>query len=142
MAKLTLSVELREAVRQRAGNCCEYCKSQDKYSPTTFTIDHIWPESMDGTSHIMNLAYACFLCNRLKSNKLKIYDVLSKQWVALFNPRQDLWHEHFSWNKDTTKIIGITTIGRCSVIELKLNRDKLIEYRNSIMPLGTHPPKD
>ena len=51
--------------------------------------------------------------------------------MSLFNPRIDIWAEHFSWNDDTTKIIGMTAIGRCTVKELKLNREKLIEYRNS-----------
>jgi HNH endonuclease len=141
MTKHTLSNALRLAVILRAAKCCEYCKSQDKYSPTSFTIDHILPESLDGTSEFENLAYACFLCNRLKSNKLKVFDVLSGKWIPLFNPRKDLWHEHFAWNEDTTQIMGISSIGRCTVKELQLNREKLIEYRNSIIPFGGHPPK-
>ncbi len=141
MANPTINKELREAVILRASKCCEYCKSQDKFSPTAFTIDHILPESLDGTSDFKNLAYACFLCNRLKSNKLKVFDTRLKKWVSLFNPRIDIWAEHFSWNDDTTKIIGMTAIGRCTVKELKLNREKLIEYRNCIIPFGEHPPK-
>ncbi len=141
MPKIKVSIALREAVIQRASKCCEYCKSQDKYSPNPFTIDHVLPESFDGTSDFDNLAYACFLCNRLKSNKLKVYDVISEKWVTLFNPRKENWNEHFAWNKETTKIIGITVTGRCTVKELQLNRLKLIEYRNCIIPFGGHPPK-
>lgn len=74
MAKSTLSPNTREVVTQRAKYCCEYCKSQDKYSPNSFTIDHILPESLNGDSDIENLAYACFLCNRLKSNNKKAFD--------------------------------------------------------------------
>lgn len=140
MAKIFVSIELREAVMLRAKKCCEYCKSQDKYSPTAFTIDHVLPESLDGTSDFENLAYACFLCNRLKSNKLKFFDTLSERWIPLFNPRKDFWNEHLSWNQDATKIIGITKIGRGTVTELKLNREKLVEYRSCIIPFGTHPP--
>jgi HNH endonuclease len=140
MAKLTISIDLREAVKLRANKCCEYCKSQDKYSPTDFTIDHIIPESLDGTSEIENLAYACFLCNRLKSNKLKSFDTISQKWNPLYNPRIDVWDEHFAWSEDATNILGTTTIGRCTVKELKLNRDKLIEYRNCLILFGTHPP--
>jgi HNH endonuclease len=131
---------LRHAVILRAEKCCEYCKSQDKYSPTSFTIDHVFPQSLDGITEWLNLAYACFLCNRLKSNKLKVFDILTQKWIPLFNPRTDIWHEHFSWSEDATIIIGITAVGRCTVKELKLNRDKLIEYRNCIIPFGTHPP--
>lgn len=140
MAKDYLSNTLREAVILRAGQCCEYCKSQDKYSPTTFTIDHIIPVSLGGTSDSDNLAYACFLCNRLKSNKISAFDDLSEKWIPLFHPRKDNWNEHFAWNEDTTLIIGITVIGRSSVKELRLNREKLIEYRKCIIPFGTHPP--
>ena len=141
MAKFIVPEELRLAVIRRASKCCEYCKSQDKYSPTSFTLDHILPESLDGKTEFKNLAYACFLCNRLKSNKLKIFDNLTQMWIPLFNPRNDIWEEHFVWNEDATKIIGISAIGRCTVKALKLNRDKLLEYRNCIIPFGEHPPK-
>jgi hypothetical protein len=142
MAKFTISSDLREAVISRAFKCCEYCKSQDKYSPTAFTIDHIVPESADGTSDFENLAYACFLCNRLKSNKLKVFDILTRKWTPLYNPRKDVWNEHFVWHEDATKIIGLSAIGRCTIKELQLNREKLIEYRNCIIPFGTHPPNN
>jgi HNH endonuclease len=140
MAKLTISIDLREEVKLRANKCCEYCKSQDKYSPTAFTIDHITPESLDGTSDFENLAYACFLCNRLKSNKLKSFDAITEKWIPLYNPRTEVWDEHFAWSEDATNLLGITTIGRCMVKELKLNRDKLIEYRKCLILFGTHPP--
>lgn len=135
-----ISFSLREEVKSRANNCCEYCKSQDKYSPTSFTLDHIIPESLDGTSDFENLAYACFLCNRLKSNKLKSFDTSSEKWILLFNPRRDVWEENFAWSEDATMIIGISVIGRCTIKELKLNREKLIEYRTCLILFGTHPP--
>lgn len=135
-----ISFSLREEVKSRANNCCEYCKSQDKYSPTSFTLDHIIPESLDGTSDFENLAYACVLCNRLKSNKLKSFDTSSEKWILLFNPRRDVWEENFAWSEDATMIIGISVIGRCTIKELKLNREKLIEYRTCLILFGTHPP--
>jgi hypothetical protein len=140
MAKLILTFFLRESVWLRAHNCCEYCKSQDKFAPHMFTIDHVIPQDLGGDSDSSNLAYACFLCNRLKSNKLKHFDKLSSSWIDLFNPRKHIWNEHFSWNEDTTLIIGMTPIGRISVEALKLNREKLIEYRKCLIPFGVHPP--
>jgi hypothetical protein len=140
MAKTYTSIEIREATMFRASHCCEYCKSQDKYSPTAFTIDHILPESLGGISEAENLAYACFLCNRLKSNKISAFDGITEQWIPLFNPRKNLWNDHFSWNEDATMIIGMSIIGRCTVNELQLNRKKLVEYRKCIIPFGTHPP--
>ena len=135
-----ISTNLREEVKLRANKCCEYCKSQDKYSPTSFTIDHIIPESLDGSSEFGNLAYACFLCNRLKSNKIKSYDVISEKWISLYNPRTNVWEENFAWSEDATNIIGISIIGRCTIKELKLNREKLIEYRTCLIFFGIHPP--
>ena len=140
MPKFTIPLTLREAVVSRASKCCKYCKSQDRYSPTAFTIDHVVPVSLDGTSDVDNLAYACFLCNRLKSNKVKIFDAVTEKWVSLFMPRQDKWSDHFAWSEDATQVIGLTAIGRCTVKELRLNREKLIEYRQCIIPFGTHPP--
>lgn len=140
MAKSALPSSIREAVILRASKCCEYCLSQDKYSPHAFTLDHILPESLGGTDDFENLAYACFLCNRLKSNKLKIFDPNSSKWIPLFNPRNHIWREHFSWNETYTHIIGISLIGNLTISELQLNREKLIEYRQCIIPFGVHPP--
>ncbi len=141
MAKISIPVTLRDSVIIRASKCCEYCKSQDKYSPTSFTIDHVIPESLDGTSDFENLAYACFLCNRLKSNKIKVFDASSEKWIPLYHPRKDIWSEHFSWNDNATLILGITIIGRSTIKVLKLNREKLIEYRACLIPFGIHPPE-
>ncbi len=141
MPKNNISQPWKESLALRAFKCCEYCKSQDKYSPTAFTIDHVIPESLDGTTDFENLAYACFLCNRLKSNKFKVFDGVTEKWVRLFNPRKDIWKEHFVWNNTATNIIGISTVGRCTVNELRLNRDKLVEYRNCIIQFGKHPPE-
>jgi hypothetical protein len=141
MPRSGFSAAVREGVIIRSGNCCEYCKSQDKYSPNGFTIDHIVPESLGGTDDLENLAYACFLCNRLKSKKLHSIDGLTETHAPIYNPRIESWHEHFAWNEDASIIVGISPTGRGTVAELKLNREKLIEYRKAILPLGTHPPK-
>jgi HNH endonuclease len=140
MSRFSISTALRESVRNRAFCCCEYCKSQDKYSPTNFTIDHIVPQSNDGGSELDNLAYACFLCNRLKSNKTKAFDVNTSTWIPIFNPRKNDWDEHFTWSDDALLIIGKTSIARATVSELQLNRSKLIEYRQSLIQFNRHPP--
>ena len=142
MAKTIFSPAVRERVMLRAYHCCEYCKSQDKYSPNLFTIDHLVPQNMGGDDVESNLAYACFLCNRLKSNKLNAFDMLTETWVSLFNPRLNIWSDHFSWNQAATEILPITPIGRVTIATLKLNREKLIEYRKSLILFGVHPPSE
>jgi 5-methylcytosine-specific restriction endonuclease McrA len=66
MAKTVFSDLIRSGVRHRGGNCCEFCKSQDKFSPVLFTLDHAFPLSEGGTNDFENLIYCCSLCNRLK----------------------------------------------------------------------------
>ncbi len=140
MAKTVLPSSLREAVMSRAENCCEYCQSQDKFSPDYFTIDHALPQDEGGTDEISNLAYACFLCNRLKSNKITVLDPLSQAPVTIFNPRNHIWQEHFAWSEDYLRIIGLTPAGRGTVEVLQLNRKKLMDYRMALIVFKEHPP--
>lgn len=140
MPKFSSLPETKLQVATRAYHCCEYCKSMDTFSPNYFTIDHIIPEPLSGTDTLDNLAYACFLCNRLKSNKSKIFDVASASWVNIYNPRSQDWNEHFAWSEDLISIVGISAIGRVTVDELQLIRPKLISYRKAVIPFGVHPP--
>jgi len=140
MPKFSSLPETRLQVAARAKQCCEYCKSMDTFSPNYFTIDHIIPEPLGGTDALDNLAYACFLCNRLKSNKLSVFDVASAAWVNLYNPRTMDWNEHFAWSEDLILILGISATGRVTVDELQLNRPKLVAYRKAVIPFGIHPP--
>jgi hypothetical protein len=141
MAKTILSPSIVKNVIARANKCCEYCQSQDRYSPNRFTIDHVTPESIEINDDFENLAYACFLCNRLKSNKLVGFDALTQTFWPIFNPRLEKWAQHFAWNENASTIIGITPIGRATIKELQLNREKLIEYRAALLVFGVHPPK-
>lgn len=140
MPKVAYSAAIRETVMLRAKHCCEYCQSQDRYSPNLFTFDHIVPINLGGTDNSDNLAYACFLCNRLKSNKLLAFDPVTKAQVPLFNPRIDAWSNHFSWNEDYTLVIGLSPTGRSTVAKLRLNREKLVAYRKALLLFGGHPP--
>ena len=86
-----------------------------------------------------NLAYACFLCNRLKSNKTTVFDPLSQTQALVFNPRTQVWQEHFTWNEEFTHIIGLSPTGRGTIVLLQLNREKLLEYRKALLQCGAHP---
>jgi hypothetical protein len=140
MPKAVLSADVREGVMFRAKHCCEYCQSQDKYSPNLFTIDHIVPTGLGGANEENNFAYACFLCNRLKSDKVTFVDPITQKHVPVYNPRTHIWPQHFAWNEDFTLIVGLTATGRGTVFTLRLNRQKLIEYRRALLPFGGHPP--
>lgn len=61
--------------------------------------------------------------------------------VPLFNPRQQLWQEHFAWNADYTIVIGLTSVGRATITVLHLNRQGLMNLRRALFALGAHPLK-
>jgi hypothetical protein len=87
-----------------------------------------------------NLAYSCQGCNAHKATRIEAEDYLTGKQVKLFNPRQTLWSEHFSWSEDFTEIIGITPTGRATVETLKLNRRGLVNLRRALYIIGKHPP--
>lgn len=141
MANAVIPDQIRSKVMLRSEHCCEYCKSQDKFSPVFFTIDHIVPILSGGTTDVQNLAYACPLCNRLKWQKVLAVDPVTDNTIRIFNPRSDVWEEHFQWSEDYLQIVGITAIGRATVSALQLNRTKLLLYRKEMLEIGQHPPQ-
>ena len=81
-----------------------------------------------------------FHCNRRKSNKTKAIDPQSALEVSLFNPRSDIWKEHFIWSADRLYLIDLTLIGRATVTALVLNRIRIINIRAADLAVGRHPP--
>ncbi len=67
---MSLSECLRQQVRDRSGNRCEYCLSHQDYIMGRLQIDHIQPIVKGGTDDISNLCLACELCNQLKETLL------------------------------------------------------------------------
>ncbi len=47
---MSISSVLKQQVRQRANCLCEYCHSPEKISTSRFTIDHIYPRSLGGST--------------------------------------------------------------------------------------------
>ena len=105
-------------------------------------IDHILPESLGGLTDEENLWLACSLCNDHKGDRIAALDPETGEIVRLFNPRFQEWHEHFTWNETSDRIIGLTPIGRATVIALNLNRFSLVRARQLWNIAGWHPPVD
>lgn len=135
-----LSEEIQKQVRQRANYLCEYCHTSEQWQYVQFTIDHVIPLNQGGLNSLDNLALACFHCNRRKSNKLTAIDEESGKEVTLFNPRIDQWKYHFIWSEDKLYIIGITPVGRATIITLAFNRTRVINIRAADVAVGRHPP--
>lgn len=132
--------KLKNQVKERAKNTCEYCQSQALFSSQPFAIEHIIPFILGGKTTLNNLAYACQGCNGHKFTNTEGFDVISRKKVSLFNPRKQKWNEHFIWNEDFTLIIGTTPCGRATVETLKLNREGCINLRKALFAFGKHPP--
>ncbi len=136
-----LSEDVRQRVRQRAADRCEYCLSHQRYILGRLQIDHIQPVAKGGLDLENNLCLACELCNQYKWTQTEGIDLQTGEKVLLFNPRQQKWAEHFAWSVDSTHIIGKTGCGRATVDTLKLNNALAITVRQNWIQAGWHPPK-
>ncbi|MFN0176633.1 MAG: HNH endonuclease [Saprospiraceae bacterium] len=140
MPDAKITPELRNLVRARAQEVCEYCLALSLYSSHPFAIDHILPTSKGGENELANLAFTCQHCNNTKYNKTEALDPMTGNMFRLFNPRLDIWAEHFMWNEGFTLILGVTTIGRATVFCLKMNRESARNLRAALYQFGVHPP--
>ena len=86
-----ISKKTRQSVAERAKYCCEYCFSQENYSPDYFSVEHIVPRVLKGSDLLINLAYSCLACNNHKYTSIEVTDPVSGISVPLYNPRFDVW---------------------------------------------------
>ena len=122
--------------RQRAHNRCEYCGVHQQYYPdSTFHIEHIVARQHGGSEDAANLALACHLCNNKKGPNLSGIDSDTSELIRLFNPRTDVWNEHFRL-EDSGFIVGLTPIGRTTAYVLGMNSGIRVQIRLRIAQLG------
>lgn len=140
MAKIYISKANKISVQNRAHFHCEYCLSPCEIGNTSCAIKHIRPVSKSGKSVLTNLALSCHGCNWNKSDKMKAVDPTTQIQVSLFNPRTQLWTDHFSWSDDCLEIIPLTATGRATIQTLKMNRSGLVNIRRILLLAGLHPP--
>ena len=88
-----------------------------------------------GAEDLGNLAFACHLCNRKKGPNLSGLDPDSGELTRLFNPRTDVWNEHFRL-EDSGVIVGLTPIGRTTSDVLGMNSGLRVQIRLRIAQLG------
>ena len=142
---MTISSQDRQIVRERADFLCEYCHSSEEASAARYDLDHIVPRSLNGSDDLDNLALACQRCNGYKYNFISGLDPLTHSKIALFNPRQQKWSEHFVWSFEGIKIQGITPTGRATCNRLDLNDENhnqgwIQKARRLWLKGGWHPP--
>jgi hypothetical protein len=122
-------VVLRERIEQRANNLCEYCHAPQHACGYRFHLEHIHPLSRGGSDTLSNRALACASCNLAKADKILAIDPVTNAEVVLYNPRIHGWEEHFHWNDKQYALIGITSIGRATVVALNMNSALRIDAR-------------
>ena len=92
---MSISESSRRQVEERAGCRCEYCQMPDILIYAPMEIDHIRPKVDGGVDDVSNLALACPACNNAKHAQLTAIDPTTSDVVALYNPRQEHWLDHF-----------------------------------------------
>ena len=138
MSSSYVSAGLRREVIERAGGCCEYCLFATQDRPIDYAIDHVIAVKHGGPTHLDNLCLSCYWCNSYKGS-----DLSSVDWdkgtdiVPLFNPRTQLWDEHFELNG--VRIVSLTAVGRVTVFLLQLNAIERIKERRLLIELGVYP---
>ena len=133
-----VSAEIRHIVVERANGRCEYCLLHQRDAALfDHEIDHIIAEKHRGQTTDDNLALACFECNRYKGSDIASIDPQTNELTALFNPRQQIWTDHFVL--EDARIVPLTAIGRVTVMLLRLNAEPRIRRREGLMALGRYP---
>jgi hypothetical protein len=133
-----LSDKIRLQVWLRASNCCEYCYLHRDSAFFTHEIDHIISLKHNGQDILVNLALACYYCNRYKGTD--IGSIYMGEFIRFFNPRIDNWHEHFEMDLPTATIQPLSPIGEVTATILGFNQvDRIIE-RQILIASNQYPP--
>jgi hypothetical protein len=114
-----MDVKLRQFVRARAGQRCEYCGLPQEFSELRFHIEHVTPRQHGGDDDADNLALACPDCNLRKGPNLTGIDPQTGEVVRLFHARRDRWFDHFAYEEQY--VVGTTSVGRTTVTLLEMN---------------------
>ena len=142
MSHTYIPQSLRDRVASQARYRCGYCLTAEAIVGTAMEMDHLIPEMLGGLTEEDNLWLACSLCNDHKSGRIASPDPETGEIVRLFNPRHQVWKEHFRWTEEADRIVGLTPIGRATVAALQLNRPALVRARQLWVQVGWHPPPD
>jgi HNH endonuclease len=128
---------LRQAVRSRAGNRCEYCHLPEAHVVTPCQVEHVIARQHAGSGSLANLAYSCLRCNLHKGPNLAGIDPITKKLTGLFNPRLQRWTRHFRW--EGPLLVGKTAQGRTTIEVLAMNDSDRIALRQELLEQGLLP---
>jgi HNH endonuclease len=128
---------MRRLVIGRAGRRCEYCLIHEDDTYFGCEVDHVVSEKHGGLTVVENLAYACLVCNRYKGSDLGSILVPSGVLIRFFNPRIDVWSDHFSL--DGVIVKPLTAIGQVTERILRFNAVERLMEREALRVIGRYP---
>ena len=132
-----ISLALRRAVAERAGFRCEYCRMPEAELLAGCEVDHIISRKHGGLTDLANLALSCERCNRAKGTDVASVLGTPQKFVRLFNPRIDLWPDHF--RLEDARILTVTEIGEVTVSLLRFNAPDRIVQRQALQLAKAYP---
>lgn len=138
MTSAHVPASLQRRVRERAEDRCEYCHLAQVMQHATFHVDHVWPKAESGPTTLENLALACVACSLRKGHRTTAVDPETEEVVRLFNPRTDMWNEHFRVEADAS-LSGKTATGRATIRALRLNHVLAIAIRTEEIRMRRFP---
>jgi hypothetical protein len=128
---------IENEVWRRGQGRCEYCHLPQAFVRVPFQIDHIIAEQHGGQTESENLAIACLRCNKRKGPNVAGISPDSEDVVRLFNPRTDIWAEHFRW--DEAVLVGLTPVGKTTIAVLAINHPDAVAVREGLRAEGLFP---
>jgi len=125
---------LRQFVRDRAANRCEYCRLAQEHHDLPFQVEHIIAKKHKGDDDADNLALSCYNCNVFKGPNIAGLDPDTQQLTRLFHPRRDQWADHFAWIGPI--LDGSTDVGRTTIEVLRINQEENLALRRLLIAAG------
>ena len=123
---------IRESIRQRAGQRCEYCHMPESAAPAaSFHLEHAIAKQHGGGDTLANFCWSCHRCNLSKGPNLSGRDPLTGKIVRLFHPRRQSWKRHFEWSG--AWLVGRTACGRATIVVLAINHPQRVLLRQEMM---------
>lgn len=79
-------------------------------------------------------------CNSFQWAFTESMDPESGDTVPLFNPREQVWSDHFQWSSQDPPVVeGKTAIGRATVARLQMNHPDMLAARRWLARVGREP---
>jgi hypothetical protein len=141
MRDFYIPIAIQRKIKELSNGYCEYCLHPENHSTDFFQFDHIIPIVEGGSNELKNLARCCGFCNNLKKGKTHYFDSVTNSLFPIFNPRKEIWTDHFEWSDDFLLLHGLTKTGQATIDLLQLNRENLQNLRSVLHRGDLHPPK-